>query len=359
MKRIFAGVLAMAVCCTTAFAHPPIHVFVDGGEVSFDQPPIIKEDRTLVPMRRIFEALGAGVRWEESTKTVTAMNTEDVIVFRIGEKELYKNGKPVYTMSVPAQIVNDRTLVPLRAVAESMGANVAWDGKAYTIHITSPQKEEQPIPANQTVQNVPKDGGFLTEIKAPDGTVVLTAKLECDILKGSDAGVSAINTALANETFAKGLGFVREYANRALQEYAKNPKGFLPYYIVGNYRLMRGENGYASFLASVLEYNGTGSGKRTDFSHTYALSTGKEVQVTELLPDSQKDLEALWEASFTAMIDAAPDSFYRNATERLKRSLSDVEFYLTKEGIVFYLPPETIAPAEAGVVSFEVAYEVK
>ena len=117
MKKVFLGLLAALMLTVPAFAHPLITVYVDGKQLSFDQPPIIQDDRTLVPMRKIFEALDAQVIWDEADQTVMAMHNEDIIMLQIGEAGLYKNGELVYTMSVPAQIINDRTLVPLRAVA--------------------------------------------------------------------------------------------------------------------------------------------------------------------------------------------------------------------------------------------------
>ncbi|MBR6652733.1 MAG: copper amine oxidase N-terminal domain-containing protein, partial [Anaerotignum sp.] len=128
MKKWLLGLLAVLLFSVPAFAHPPITVYVDGEKLNFDQPPIIKEDRTLVPMRKIFEALDAQVFWDEPSQSVTAISGRDVILFRIGQAGLYKNGELTYTMPVPAQIINDRTLVPLRAVAESLGCEVAWDG---------------------------------------------------------------------------------------------------------------------------------------------------------------------------------------------------------------------------------------
>lgn len=80
-----------------AIAHPLITVYVDGKQLSFDQPPIIQDDRTLVPMRKIFEALDAQVIWDEADQTVMAMHNEDIIMLQIGEAGLYKNGELVYT----------------------------------------------------------------------------------------------------------------------------------------------------------------------------------------------------------------------------------------------------------------------
>ncbi len=356
MKKICFGLLAAAFCCATAFAHPPITVYVDGNVLSFDQPPIIREDRTLVPMRGIFQALGASVTWDEPPQTVTAMNMEDIILFRVGEQDLYKNGERIYTMPVPAQIVNDRLLVPLRAVAESIGAEVSWDGIGYVVDIVSAENPASEISTiEQQLPTEPIEGGFAAEIRAADGTVVLTAKLECDIVE-SGKGADKINTALAEETFALGQGFLREYAQAALVDYAKQGEAFLPYYCVGAYELTREENGYASFFASMTAYDGKKE-TRSYRSATYDLSKGKEQELSDLISDSKEELDSLWTASFGAIIAEEPKAFYEDAEERLAKELEQVDFYLTEDGIVFYLPPDTVAPMETGAISFEIEYE--
>ena len=93
MKKLLLVFLAALMLCVPAFAHPPITVYVDGTKVNFDQQPVIKEDRTLVPMRRIFEALDAEVYWDEPSQSVTAVSGTDVILFQIGKTALYKNGQ--------------------------------------------------------------------------------------------------------------------------------------------------------------------------------------------------------------------------------------------------------------------------
>jgi hypothetical protein len=112
-----------------------IKVTVGDTAVVFDQEPIIKEGRTLVPLRAIFEALGATVEWNAETKTVSAKDEKGVeITLTIGSKEM-KVGDKVVTLDVPAQIVKDRTLVPVRAIAEAFGAEVAWDATTKTVAI--------------------------------------------------------------------------------------------------------------------------------------------------------------------------------------------------------------------------------
>lgn len=104
-------------------AEERIPILIDGLEIDSDQPPVIIEGRTLVPLRVIFEALGASVNWNNDTRSVIATRGDISIYLAIGSNTLYKNGQPVY-LDVTAQIINDRTMVPVRAVSESLGANV-------------------------------------------------------------------------------------------------------------------------------------------------------------------------------------------------------------------------------------------
>ena len=358
MKKLIIGLLAALMLCTTAYAHPPITVFVDRVQVNFDQQPMIQNDRTLVPMRRIFEALDAEVYWDDPTQRVTAVSGTDVTLFQIGKTALFKNGQLAYTMPVPAQIVNDRMLVPLRAVAESFGCDVAWDGIDYVVDITSAGKTPVVKPDTPPVyeeQGTPVSGGYASKATAPDGTVVLNIELRCDeVTTGS--GKAAINGAMANETYGQGQAFLQAYQQKALADYKANPESFQPYYYMGGYTLMREQGNYASFLAAVSFHDGEEEAVQY-FSHTYDMKTGKEVDLDDLVTDSREDLEYLWLASFTALIDAEPDEFYSNAEKKLEKNLNEVDFYLTEDGIVFYLSPGIIAPPETGAVSFEITYD--
>ena len=125
-----ARILAM-----TAPAPRPISVTLNGSPVSFDQQPIIENGRTLVPLRAIFEALGAEVTWNQSTQTATAVKDNITVTIKIGDSFLMRNGQRI-PLDVPAQLVNNRTLIPARAVAEAFGATVNWDASTRTVIIT-------------------------------------------------------------------------------------------------------------------------------------------------------------------------------------------------------------------------------
>lgn len=121
----------------------PIRVMVDGAELAFDVDPVIENDRTLVPMRLIFEALGAKVDWDEATRTVLAVKGDVKISITIDSAELMKNSKAV-ALDAPARLIGGRTLVPVRAVSEGMGAKVEWDEASCMVQIVTSEEPSQP-----------------------------------------------------------------------------------------------------------------------------------------------------------------------------------------------------------------------
>lgn len=114
----------------------PITVILNGKTMSFEVPPMIENGRTLVPLRAIFEAMGATVEWNESTKTAIARKGSDTVVVPLNSIKPTVNGK-FYTLETPAKIVQNRTLAPLRFVAEAFGGEVDWNDSSKTIKITA------------------------------------------------------------------------------------------------------------------------------------------------------------------------------------------------------------------------------
>jgi len=102
-----------------------------------DVAPYIKEGYTMVPLRFVAEAFGAKVGWDDATKTVTIDFAGHSIKVAIGSTEAVVDGETV-TMPLPAEIVNSRTMVPVRFISEAFGFTVKWDGVARTVTITYP-----------------------------------------------------------------------------------------------------------------------------------------------------------------------------------------------------------------------------
>ncbi len=207
MKKPIKKIISAILACATAFAIVPvmaeddITVTVDGKKLDFDVPPIMENDRTLVPLRMIFEALGAKVQWNEEDQIVSAVMetgkmstgiTQTSISLTIGRSEMFKKvtelklaanesggseavsdiiGNETITLDVPAKIIGDRTLVPLRAVSEAFGANVEWDETSSSVTITSapeptaaPQSQpetKQATLAQKLMAHMPHDQNYM------------------------------------------------------------------------------------------------------------------------------------------------------------------------------------------------------
>ena len=112
-----------------------IKILVNGEKLICDQPPVIIDGRTLVPMRAIFEKLGATVSWDAETSTASGEKDGKTVSFVIGESFIGINAEKT-AIDVPAQIINSRTMIPARAVAEAFGCKVDWDGNTQTVTIT-------------------------------------------------------------------------------------------------------------------------------------------------------------------------------------------------------------------------------
>jgi uncharacterized protein YkwD len=134
-KAFVISALMMIITIVPTFASD-ISVTIDGTPVVFDVPPTIVENRTLVPVRAIFEALGIEISWDDRTKTVSAFKGDTTITLPVGKNIAYKNGMQIQ-MDVPPIIIDGRTLVPVRFISENLGLLVNWDGSSRTVSITS------------------------------------------------------------------------------------------------------------------------------------------------------------------------------------------------------------------------------
>jgi hypothetical protein len=114
-----------------------ISVTINGTAVNFtDQQPTIVDGRTLVPVRGVFEGLGFEVSWNEQARQVTLSRDSETIIITIGSETFTTNGQN-HTLDVPAQIIGGSTMIPLRAVLESVGHNLDWNENTRTVIITS------------------------------------------------------------------------------------------------------------------------------------------------------------------------------------------------------------------------------
>jgi hypothetical protein len=142
LKRSLVSILAIILLMSAftpisnASVAKVISVYVDGKKVAFDVQPIMENNRVLVPLRGVFEALGATVEWNDKDKSILAEKAETTLSLTVGDAYAVVN-KEMVNLDVPSKNIGGRTFVPLRFVAESFNAKVTWDANTNTVAIES------------------------------------------------------------------------------------------------------------------------------------------------------------------------------------------------------------------------------
>ncbi len=154
MKNLLLSALMCAMLTAPAMADEGVSVYSNGNLVA--DKGIILEGRTLVPVRGVFEYMGYTAEWDADTKTATLKSDKNTVVIKNGDSDFTVNGNTV-TPDVPAQIIEGRFMLPLRAVGEAVDAEVSWDAESRTAEIKSKATViETPLP------------GVSIEITSPD-----------------------------------------------------------------------------------------------------------------------------------------------------------------------------------------------
>jgi len=135
---LLAGLIFMVGMANTAEAREAraIRVLVNDQALAADVQPVLVGERVLVPLRVIAENLGADIGWDGKTGTVTIIRGETNVRLTINANTALKNGATV-TLEVPARLVTGHTMVPLRFVGEVLGADVQWSAADRTVHVTA------------------------------------------------------------------------------------------------------------------------------------------------------------------------------------------------------------------------------
>lgn len=170
-----------------------INVTVDGDIVAFgEQKPVQKFGNVLVPLRGVFEKLGATVAYDGGTKSILAVRGATMVQLKLGESQAQVNGV-TRTLAVPAQAVNGTTLVPLRFVSEALGAAVKWQAASRTVIISTSENasnsEGEPVETPVASAGAPEATGFTHDgARTLRGGDVLTATL-----RGTPGGTASFS----------------------------------------------------------------------------------------------------------------------------------------------------------------------
>lgn len=151
MKALRIAVIVPLIAILCASPVSAIDVTISGTALDMPAPPVNIDGRVLVPMRGIFETLGATVDWNQADYSVTASSDAKAVRLKIGSDTMdagiiNSDGAAVFsskrTLDAPARLVGDRTFVPIRAVSEALGCAVSWDGETETVTITPDDKSD-------------------------------------------------------------------------------------------------------------------------------------------------------------------------------------------------------------------------
>ena len=180
-KTLLWSLILLFAVATPVQAQKPIQLWINGKYVQSDVAPVVENQRTLVPIRIISENLGIQVEWDQATQSVMTYQMtpagpdfSNSLLLTLGDKrvakpaqEAAKTGELYYNLDVAPKAINNRTMVPIRFIAEAYKIKVDWDQQNQTVVIgenykaptpeKTPTSKKKPSPAKKTSTNVPKE----------------------------------------------------------------------------------------------------------------------------------------------------------------------------------------------------------
>ncbi|MFB5759888.1 stalk domain-containing protein [Paenibacillus medicaginis] len=214
MKRLSSALLSTVLLSSvisgvgSAAAADNIKVVINGVTQSYAQQPVLNHNATLVPFRAIFESLGAQVSYDEANHKITAAKGSDTLEFRINSTTAYKNGQSI-ALATPAKAINGSTYVPLRFVGESLGAKVNWDAATSTVKIETAQ-------TTSTGQTTPAAQNSLNPLETAVTSTYATYETNTEPLAYKDA----VALAISNSNSIKSQEATLKSLNNSLEDAA-------------------------------------------------------------------------------------------------------------------------------------------
>lgn len=233
--------MVILLTSSNVFAERVVDVDFNCIEIEFDQPAIISENRTLVPLRKIFETLGAEVEWDDVTRKVTANKNGRIVSIIIGSNELYVNGN-VVMLDVAAKIINNRTLVPVRAISEAYECEVRWNDKDNLVEIfdlnfiNSPKKKydngKELVFEYFSECTLTEEGDDAIKLQSEDCSMTISVENSDDVII-DDEWLNDIELGLKNGFSSLTTDYVRKMYNKNIAMIKCHNKGKVIYYMYG------------------------------------------------------------------------------------------------------------------------------
>lgn len=168
MRKIITVILLSTMLCIPAFSESRIKILYGKNEIACDVSPTLVNDRTMVPLRAIFEAIGATVEYDDLSRKITASTSDTTVVLHVDSDKMLVNNREI-TLDSPAFETNGRTLIPLRVCSESFGLKVEWFDKARTVKIKKGEwllTERSYDTGSGSIYKYDENGNLIEEIHA-------------------------------------------------------------------------------------------------------------------------------------------------------------------------------------------------
>ncbi len=326
-------------------------ITLDNKEINLEQPFTIEDGIPFIPFRNFMEEIRASILWDESTKTIICTKDDKTISVTIGASEIDVNGKKIH-IEFPAKITDGKALVPLQVINEALGAVINYDANTKTIIIN-------------TVNPIATETCNITD----GDTVLITAKIytNSELLKEklSEKAYSLFEEK-RNSQAEKFLNKKADDMDMSLDNLKKeakdifieNTENFHPYEFTLTYDADEFDN-YLSIISTETSYTGGAHPSTLKSAKTYNIETGA-VTLDEVAKElCGKDSEAILKdvkELFKKEIKENPDNFYDDS-EKLVEDLSPDNFYVSKDGLVFFFNQYEIAPYSSGIIEVKIPFE--
>ena len=319
--------------------------------IVFDVEPIIENGRTLVPLRAIFETMGCAVYYSEE-------DGKQIVSARRGEDSLLLTigenkmyfNSKEIALDVPAKINDGRTLVPLRAISEAFECEVYWHGDTKPIDIYSP--------ANAYVVYTEKLSETITD---DEGNVLIEAVAYYPVIENS-TGIPCIDKINFDykwdaEKFIEEAKAKRDDALNLRKEMGEK---FTPFVYELTFEQTYRIWGYLSFINhKYINVGGVHPAKIME-SRTYYINTEVEMSVSDVIDEDRLDVSLVKYVTnlfVEKFKEIAPESAEIYTNDYVREYLGYVQFYVTKNSLVLYFNQGEIAPYAMGVISVEIPYD--
>ena len=361
-KKILSLFIAIVICLSSLNVvaqdkrtdeknNDNIGVFYNDEIVDFDVEAIIENGRTLVPVRAIFETMGCAVYYsEEDGKQIVSARRANDNLMLNIGENKMYFNDKEINLDVPAKIKDNRTLVPLRAISEAFECEVHWYEDTKTIYIYSP--------ASAYVNSVEKIAENITD---DEGNILIEAVAYYPVFENPTEipGLDKINTDYKWDA-DKFIEEARAKKEDALMLREQMGDAFTPFVYELTYEQTYSIWGYLSFINhKYINVGGVHPTKAME-SRTYDINSDVPMSVSDVINEDELDvsLSEFVTNLFVRKLNEIVPEEETYTYDYVKEYLGNAEFYLTKNSLVLYFNQGEIAPYALGVISVEIPYEL-